>query len=65
MIRVKNPDKLDFESIKMVEMELVAKEVVKGGRETKVPVTVHIRDINDNRPTFDVNKYEVKYEELF
>ena len=59
MIRVKDQTKLDYEKVRMIKMVLVAREVVEDGRETRVPVTVNIRDINDNRPEFDTNKYEV------
>ena len=58
-IRVKNPDKLDYEKMKKVRMSLLAREVVENGRETRVDVTVHIRDQNDNRPQFDQETYEV------
>ena len=59
MIRVKNPANLDFERVRLFNLSLVAKEVVKGGRETRVPVTVYVRDQNDNRPMFSLSKYEV------
>ena len=59
MIRVKNPSNLDFEKVRLFNLSLMAKEVVKGGRETRVPVTVYVRDQNDNRPMFSLSKYEV------
>ena len=59
MIRVKDASKLDFERVESVAMELIAREVVEGGRETRVPVMVHILDQNDNRPQFDDDHYEV------
>ena len=31
--------------------------VDRGGRSTSVPVTVHIEDVNDNRPTFRRDRY--------
>ena len=36
MIRVKDASKLDFERVESVAMELIAREVVQGGRETRV-----------------------------
>ena len=36
MIRVKDASKLDFEKVESVTMELIAREVVQGGRETRV-----------------------------
>ena len=59
MIRVKNPSNLDFEKVRLFNLSLMAKEVVKGGRDTRVPITVYVRDQNDNRPMFSLSKYEV------
>ena len=59
MIRVKDASKLDFERVQSVNMDLIAREVVEGGRETRVPITVHILDQNDNRPQFADDTYEV------
>ena len=36
MIRVKDASKLDFERVESVAMELIAREVVQDGRETRV-----------------------------
>ena len=63
MIRVKDATKLDFEKVQSVTMTLIAREVVEGGRETRVPVTVQILDQNDNRPLLDKERYEVWVDE--
>ena len=41
MIRVKDASKLDFEKVESVTMELIAREVVQGGRETRVTERVN------------------------
>lgn len=42
---------------------LVAKETVpNNAKYSAVPLTVHIRDVNDNVPEFDKNVYEVRSE---
>ena len=59
MIRVKDAAKLDFEKVRLFNLSLVAREVVENGRESRVAVTIHVRDQNDNRPMFSLSKYEV------
>ena len=51
--------RLDYEAIKVVNMTLVAREVVEGGRESRVGVVVYLRDQNDNGPVFSQESYEV------
>ena len=41
MIRAKDAFKLDFEKVESVTMELIAREVVQGGRETRVTKRVN------------------------
>ena len=59
MIRVKDAAKLDYEKVRLFNLSLVAREVVENGRESRVAVTIHVRDQNDNRPMFSLSKYEV------
>ncbi|CAH0391322.1 unnamed protein product [Bemisia tabaci] len=60
LIRVKNPTKLDYEEIKVMNFTLVAKETVpKFAKFSVVPITIHIRDMNDNFPEFSKPLYEV------
>ena len=58
-IRVKDSARLDYEAVKVVNMTLVAREVVEGGRESRVRVVVYLRDQNDNGPVFSQESYEV------
>ncbi|KAL7302845.1 hypothetical protein TKK_0004077 [Trichogramma kaykai] len=60
LIRVKDSAKLDFEKISTVNFTLVAKEIVaNSAKQSSVPVTVHIKDQNDNYPEFAESTYEV------
>lgn len=57
---MKDPALLDFETLKVVRFELVAKEMVDvEPKESRVSVTVHIRDRNDNRPEFESSQYVI------
>ena len=58
-IRVKDSARLDYEAIKVVNMTLVAREVVAGGRESRVGVVVYLRNQNNNGPMFSRESYEV------
>ncbi len=50
IVRVKDPSLLDFETLKVVNFELVAREMTETDpKESRVPVTVHVRDRNDNQ----------------
>ena len=50
IIRVKDPTLLDYEELKMIKFNLVAKELTEAEpKESRVPVTVHVRDRNDNQ----------------
>ena len=50
IIRVKNATLLDYEELKMIKFNLMAKEVTETEpKESRVPVTVHVRDRNDNQ----------------
>ena len=59
MIRVKDSNRLDFEQTKVLNFTLVAKETIENGKESRVNVTIHIRDQNDNPPEFLKDRYEV------
>ncbi|XP_063244010.1 cadherin-23 [Bacillus rossius redtenbacheri] len=60
LIRVKNPNKLDYEKISAINFTLIARETVpQNPKYSLVPVTVHIRDMNDNFPEFTDPMYEV------
>ncbi|XP_026823897.1 uncharacterized protein LOC105277425 isoform X1 [Ooceraea biroi] len=64
LIRVKDSIKLDFEKISEVNFTLVAKEVTPiSPKYSTVPVTVFIRDQNDNYPEFTESVYEVSIPE--
>lgn len=64
LIRVKDPSKLDFEQINVVNFTLVARETVsRKPKSSSVPVTVYIRDINDNFPEFSKSIYEASIPE--
>ncbi|KZC14307.1 Cadherin-23 [Dufourea novaeangliae] len=64
LIRVKNSSKLDFESKSEVNFTLIAKEVVQvKPKYSIVPVTVFVKDQNDNYPEFTENIYEVSIPE--
>ncbi|EEC14436.1 conserved hypothetical protein [Ixodes scapularis] len=58
MIRVKNPDHLDYERVKLVKFKIVAQEMVASQPKTSTAdVTVHIKDANDNFPVFREDSY--------
>jgi cadherin 23 len=59
LIRVRNPRMLDYEKLKVLNMSLVAREVVQPGKFSIVPILIHIRDRNDNFPEFLEETYEV------
>lgn len=64
MIRVRDPTQLDFEKVKVINFTLVATEIVEvDPHESRASVTVHIRDVNDNSPTFNEDAYEVEIPE--
>ncbi|XP_013175482.1 PREDICTED: cadherin-23 [Papilio xuthus] len=60
LIRVNNPSYLDYEKITMMNFTLIAKEVVtKDPKMSIVPITVYIKDENDNFPEFTESLYTV------
>ncbi|XP_059472366.1 cadherin-23 [Neocloeon triangulifer] len=64
LIRVKNPAMLDYEQVKSMNFTIVAKETVPNNpKYSSVPVTVFIRDVNDNFPEFTEPFYEVSVPE--
>ncbi|GLH04217.1 Cadherin-87A [Gryllus bimaculatus] len=64
LIRVKDPTKLDFEKLTFLNFSIIAKEMVLNNpKYSLVPVTVHIKDMNDNFPEFTQPYYEVSVRE--
>ncbi|KPI92876.1 Cadherin-23 [Papilio xuthus] len=64
LIRVNNPSYLDYEKITMMNFTLIAKEVVtKDPKMSIVPITVYIKDENDNFPEFTESLYTVSVPE--
>ncbi|CAH1406526.1 unnamed protein product [Nezara viridula] len=64
LIRVKDPTKLDFEKINVINFTLTARETVnRSPKFSSVPVTVYIRDMNDNFPEFSKPIYEASVPE--
>ncbi|XP_043267778.1 cadherin-23 [Venturia canescens] len=60
LIRVKDPTKLDFERLAVINFTLVAREMVPfQPKYSAVPVTVFVKDQNDNYPEFTMDVYEV------
>ncbi|XP_011499950.1 PREDICTED: cadherin-23 [Ceratosolen solmsi marchali] len=60
LIRVKDPSKLDFEQISMLNFTITAKEIVPHNpMQSTVPITVYIKDQNDNYPEFTESTYKV------
>ncbi len=54
VIRVGNSTLLDYETLKVANFTLVAREEVEDDpKEGRARVTVHVRDHNDNSPPFD------------
>ena len=59
MIRVKEPNLLDFENLSVINFTIVAREIIKDRpKESRATVQVHIRDVNDNAPDFATGTYE-------
>lgn len=64
LIRVRNSSALDYETIKELNFSIVAREIVDfEPKRAEVPVTVYIRDRNDNFPEFTETLYEVSVPE--
>ncbi|CAG4949111.1 unnamed protein product [Colias eurytheme] len=64
LIRVNNPLYLDYEKVTVMNFSLVAKEIVtKDAKMSVVPITVHIKDENDNYPEFTQSVYTVSIPE--
>ncbi|XP_067000515.2 cadherin-23 [Anabrus simplex] len=64
LIRVRDPSKLDFEKVTVMNFTLIAKEMVPNNpKYSLVPVTVYIKDMNDNFPEFTQPYYEVSIRE--
>ncbi|KAK0092521.1 hypothetical protein PV326_001229 [Microctonus aethiopoides] len=64
LIRVKNSIELDFEQRTTINFTLIVKEIVPfQPKFSVVPVTVYIKDQNDNYPEFTKTVYEVNIPE--
>ncbi|XP_044002013.1 cadherin-23 isoform X2 [Aphidius gifuensis] len=64
LIRVKNSMKLDYEESSVINFTLVAEEIVNiNPKKTSVPITIFIKDQNDNYPEFIKDIYEVNIPE--
>ncbi|XP_053210328.1 cadherin-23-like [Panonychus citri] len=66
VIRVKDPISLDYETTKSMTFNLIAREKVystESPRSSTVPVTVNIKDANDNFPNFDRELYRASIPE--
>ncbi|CAK1540672.1 unnamed protein product [Leptosia nina] len=64
LIRVNNPLYLDYEKVALMNFSLVAKEIVtKDAKMSVVPITVYIKDENDNYPEFTQAVYKVSIPE--
>ncbi|XP_049786609.1 cadherin-23-like [Schistocerca cancellata] len=64
LIRVKDPKQLDYEKNVVMHFTLIAKEIVPySPKHHLVPVTVHIKDVNDNFPEFTKAVYNVSIKE--
>ncbi|CAG7830108.1 unnamed protein product [Allacma fusca] len=59
LIRVKNPSRLDYERLKVINFTLIAEEI-SGEKSSTVPVSVLVRDSNDESPQFEQSKYDVE-----
>ncbi|XP_077287524.1 cadherin 88C [Arctopsyche grandis] len=64
LIRVNNPSFLDYEQVTVMNFTLIAKEtVLTKPKMSVVPITVYIRDGNDNFPEFTEPMYDVSIQE--
>ncbi|XP_076753345.1 uncharacterized protein LOC143424872 [Xylocopa sonorina] len=60
VITVRDNALIDYELYKMLSFKIVAQEVGPATNlSTSVPVTIFLRDINDNPPVFEEESYEV------
>ncbi|XP_073949712.1 cadherin 88C [Choristoneura fumiferana] len=64
LIRVNDPSFLDYEKVTVMNFSLIAKEIVTNNPKISVvPITVHIKDENDNFPEFTEALYTVSVPE--
>ncbi|RWS14756.1 cadherin-23-like protein [Dinothrombium tinctorium] len=64
MIRVKDPSALDYETVKSMDMKLVARERLPIGAQSSVAqLVVQLKDVNDNFPQFEKELYRASVPE--
>ena len=59
ILRVRSPLYLDYEKHKTFNLSLVAEETAPTRRRSRIPVTVFVRDQNDNFPEFESENIEI------
>ncbi|KAF2345852.1 Cadherin-like, partial [Trinorchestia longiramus] len=64
LVRVRDPALVDYEKVQVMNVTLVAREVVPHNpKSSSCLVSVYIRDTNDNIPVFDRDVYEARVPE--
>ncbi|XP_037531305.1 cadherin-related family member 2 [Nematolebias whitei] len=62
-LRVRQPEKLDFEQKQQMILQVIAEDMDKPSFRTIATVTINIKDANDNSPTFPQDTYELEVPE--
>ncbi|XP_006822265.1 cadherin-related family member 1-like [Saccoglossus kowalevskii] len=57
VIKVRNPDYLDFESVQLFNFQVLAYDLSEEGLSSTADVTIHVMDMNDNSPIFTQDEY--------
>ncbi|XP_054980725.1 cadherin-related family member 2 [Sorex araneus] len=61
-VLVKNSTLVDFEKTPVITVKVVANDT-ESGNTSEANVTIYLRDINDHRPTFPQQQYDLKVQE--